>query len=605
MVDHEDGRITLKKLEERLNTFTPALTYLLRCNSDVSSLESGTAIKAIISYVTDYITKPALKTHQIFSSAYDIFDKASEDLFGEMPTKVAARKLVLKIVNALTSKMEIGSSTAAMYLLGNPDHYTSHDFVPFWWRSYVSEVNRQYSANTPPTENSTMDVVILGKEGGEIVAKSVVDDYIFRPLCFEGMSLLKWVQLSDKRRIPKGKQTPIDEEVNCEDEWEDVEESCSADIDTDSYRAFLPGHPLHETHEVRVLQAREHSVIPNYLGGKLPRRDQGDREYYCMTMLTLFKPWRSVNDLTDSTSTWDENFVRHEFEQWQTAMMANFHLRYECLDDRDNYHRMIEQETAKKRKLKSGGWFNSNDAGEQIEDVTETDYTEMATKLREDLAHDRVGIDYRRKLKQMEEVEQIMKHCGWTNVKVHKDEEVVDAQIDGVSAAKSSDVSIADKPWIFPVTTPTGWKNVVKSARELLISLKRQSMSKNELGDGVPEQSNSLPLQADSSLVKVVDAEYIRKDFRAKDKRDQQIIDDTVILRKLNKEQERALRIVANHATGKDYKQLTMYLGGMGGTGKSQVIKSIIDMFGARKEMHRFIVLAPTGTAAALLKGST
>ena len=39
----------------------------------------------------------------------------------------------------------------------------------------------------------------------------------------------------------------------------------------------------------------------------------------------------------------------------------------------------------------------------------------------------------------------------------------------------------------------------------------------------------------------------------------------------------------------------------MGGTGKTQVIKVLISMFDHRQENHRFIVLAPTGTAAALL----
>ncbi len=52
-------------------------------------------------------------------------------------------------------------------------------------------------------------------------------------------------------------------------------------------------------------------------------------------------------------------------------------------------------------------------------------------------------------------------------------------------------------------------------------------------------------------------------------------------------------------------EQLKMYLGGMGGTGKTQVIRALIDMFEQKKESHRFLVLAPTGTAAALLNGST
>jgi hypothetical protein len=51
--------------------------------------------------------------------------------------------------------------------------------------------------------------------------------------------------------------------------------------------------------------------------------------------------------------------------------------------------------------------------------------------------------------------------------------------------------------------------------------------------------------------------------------------------------------------------QLKMYLGGMGGTGKSQVIKALISFFGKRNESHRIMILAPTGSAAALLNGST
>ena len=48
-----------------------------------------------------------------------------------------------------------------------------------------------------------------------------------------------------------------------------------------------------------------------------------------------------------------------------------------------------------------------------------------------------------------------------------------------------------------------------------------------------------------------------------------------------------------------------MYIGGMGGTGKSQVLKALKCFFELRKESHRFVVVAPTGNAAALLAGST
>jgi putative protein kinase ArgK-like GTPase of G3E family len=65
------------------------------------------------------------------------------------------------------------------------------------------------------------------------------------------------------------------------------------------------------------------------------------------------------------------------------------------------------------------------------------------------------------------------------------------------------------------------------------------------------------------------------------------------------------LEIIANHAISTNPEHLRMYLGGMGGTGKTQVIKALSSFFESRKEAHRFIIIAPTGTAAALLGGST
>ena len=63
--------------------------------------------------------------------------------------------------------------------------------------------------------------------------------------------------------------------------------------------------------------------------------------------------------------------------------------------------------------------------------------------------------------------------------------------------------------------------------------------------------------------------------------------------------------MVANHASTPGMPQLRMYIGGMAGTGKSQVIKAIQALFIARGEGFRFLILAPTGTAASLVKGST
>ncbi|KAF6741365.1 hypothetical protein DFP72DRAFT_762371, partial [Ephemerocybe angulata] len=55
-----------------------------------------------------------------------------------------ARQMLTKLVNSLSSKMEIGAPMAALYLLRNPDHYTSHQFVRFYWKNYVNYVDAQW-----------------------------------------------------------------------------------------------------------------------------------------------------------------------------------------------------------------------------------------------------------------------------------------------------------------------------------------------------------------------------------------------------------------------------------------------------------------------------
>ena len=92
------------------------------------------------------------------------------------------------MVNALMAKLEIGSLMASMYLLGNPDHYTSHEFVNFYWRTFVREACSVFS--TPLEEiDDIVEKVMLNKSKGKFVALSNVHDYIYRPSAFGSINL--------------------------------------------------------------------------------------------------------------------------------------------------------------------------------------------------------------------------------------------------------------------------------------------------------------------------------------------------------------------------------------------------------------------------------
>ncbi|EIW62291.1 uncharacterized protein TRAVEDRAFT_45119 [Trametes versicolor FP-101664 SS1] len=312
----------MKKEEAWINTITHAVTYLMRGNTDVTSLLSGTAIKSVIAYVADYITKTPLKTHVMFQSIQQVFERNVELLGSQKSTKERARSLITKIVNSLTACSEIGGPMAAMYLLKHPDHYKSHKFRTCFWRGYVYEVMRAWEDSAKIAKEGTTKVMLgLSGTSKRIIALSPVQDYIWRPTEYEHMSLYDWVRLADKQRIKHSKKGPkkseehIDEPADVDSEFEDnydvsdaelkgagvneeeeesedellLTKTSNQELEADSapkpkkarskYVQFHENHPQYETHHVKLLDESE-AYVPNFIGGSLPRRDAGNREQY-------------------------------------------------------------------------------------------------------------------------------------------------------------------------------------------------------------------------------------------------------------------------------------------------------------------------------------
>ncbi|KAF9459555.1 hypothetical protein BDZ94DRAFT_1381145 [Collybia nuda] len=106
-VDPKTGALNIKKGEAWINTFTPIVAYLFRCNSDTTSLMSGTAIIAVTGNVSDYVTKPGLKTHVLFDAVRSIFQRNTEILAGLLKVKEKARKLVTQTVTSPLCNKEL------------------------------------------------------------------------------------------------------------------------------------------------------------------------------------------------------------------------------------------------------------------------------------------------------------------------------------------------------------------------------------------------------------------------------------------------------------------------------------------------------------------
>ena len=399
--------------------------YALRCNTDVTSLSSGTAIKAVVLYVSDYITKSTLKTHTIFDSIRSVFQRNSEMINGSLKEK--ARRFMTKVANLLSAKAEMGAPMICMYLLGNPDHYTSHSFILFYWQNYVGEVCWIFEEIFKEQQPKMM----LIKKKGKIIGLSPVQDYIHRDPELEHVSLYEWIRCYEREKLRQRKERCAENEdtgavdidskgpgdvvsTGDHDEWDSSFQSVESYTETNgpagsSLRSgnniskgpgcyhFTKEHPLHETHAMHFVPDNTLRV-PNFVGANLPRCDQGDREYYCCSMLTIFKPWRSGLDLKWSrTVTWDDEFASHIFSDSEIAIMKNLNIQYECLDAQDDYRAQL-------RKGSSQAFFGSWIAEKEENDCEDLDIGPTTMVEFDDLPEDpeNMGPKHYKRLKETE-----------------------------------------------------------------------------------------------------------------------------------------------------------------------------------------------------------
>ena len=139
----------------------------------------------------------------------------------------------------------------------------------------------------------------------------------------------------------------------------------------------------------------------------------------------------------------------------------------------------------------------------------------------------------------------------------------------------------------------SSWKTIIQTEKQHIINQKYSG--------AIINVSHIVPPSFKPNIVEVVDKSYLEQKYHTTEHNVSinQLCDDF----SLNKQQ--AFKIVANHVVIPYSEPLKMYIGGMGGTGKSHVLEAISSFFNIKKESYRFITVAPTGTAAALISGST
>ncbi|CAF1539874.1 unnamed protein product, partial [Rotaria sp. Silwood1] len=129
-IDPDTGHISMRRSDPWINNFNEYIISACRSNMDIKFIWSGSDAKALVYYITDYVTKMSLSFHDTFALVQKSITSFQNSL--QQTSKESAieksRKLVLRCYNTLASQQELSGVQVASYLMNWDDHYTTHKF---------------------------------------------------------------------------------------------------------------------------------------------------------------------------------------------------------------------------------------------------------------------------------------------------------------------------------------------------------------------------------------------------------------------------------------------------------------------------------------------
>ncbi|KAJ7177006.1 hypothetical protein C8R46DRAFT_833324, partial [Mycena filopes] len=141
--DPETGTFELRTLDGLVNNFNQTMLRAIRCNMDIKFVGSGPAAKAILYYITDYITKSQLQAHVAYAALELAVNKLGEFNPEEDDITSRAKSLLQRCAHSLISKQELSAQQVVSYLMDFEDHFTSHKYVNLYWTSFEGFINKE------------------------------------------------------------------------------------------------------------------------------------------------------------------------------------------------------------------------------------------------------------------------------------------------------------------------------------------------------------------------------------------------------------------------------------------------------------------------------
>ncbi|CAF4321905.1 unnamed protein product, partial [Rotaria magnacalcarata] len=362
IIDAETGEIRMKRSHPMINNFNEWLLLACRCNIDIKFIWSGSDTKALVYYISDYITKKNLSFHDCNALIYKAVEKfeKNESRINYTDALDKSRRFILRCFNTLASQQEISAVQVASYLMGWPDHYTSHTFVKIYLigiecylEQSLGKLKEKEQLNCTTNEYDSIDELpfhILessyendgqhedqnesfelesGVDDNNLVLCNKRIDYQLRPKELDDVCL--YIFYSEYR---KAKMTVFDNTLlECNSTPTSLRRRGRPPSDR---WLFQSTHPQYLSH---LIIRRSFRVVPVLVGPSIPRREREDTtERYARAILTLFCPWRNVLDICDPYTSWSNalQLYQSSFTTESNKVIDNIQLLHDCKRDRDS-----------------------------------------------------------------------------------------------------------------------------------------------------------------------------------------------------------------------------------------------------------------------------
>ena len=129
-IDTSTGQISMRRSHPWINNFNEWLISACRSNMDIKFIWTGSDAKALVYYITDYVTKSSLAFYDMFALAQQGIKSIEQHRLTESVDSATekSRRLVLRCYNMIASHQEVSGVQVASYLMNYGDHYTTHTF---------------------------------------------------------------------------------------------------------------------------------------------------------------------------------------------------------------------------------------------------------------------------------------------------------------------------------------------------------------------------------------------------------------------------------------------------------------------------------------------